>query len=88
MTRRSGHSRRRSSTRRANFAAYLNQIDVRNSQRIDEIPECCIVQLAGMQDRACGFDRFDLAELFEQIQRHWASNSDVVRRFTHVRLDQ
>jgi hypothetical protein len=37
-----------------------------------------------MQDRASGFHGLDLTEVFEQIERHGASNADLVRRLSHL----
>ena len=67
------------------FTTYLDQIDTGVSQRVDETPKRCIVQLFGVQDRASGFNGRDLTEVLEKIKRHFAS--DLVRALSRLRLD-
>jgi hypothetical protein len=43
--------------------------------------------LAPRARSSSGLHRLDLAEVLEQIRRHRGSDSDLVRRFSHLRLD-
>lgn len=72
---------------RADLTAYFNQVDASAPQGVNESPKRCVIQFDRMQDRASGFYGLDLTKVFEQVQRHSACYSDLVRRLCHPRLD-